>query len=76
MAATVPVEQAGQSSPLLDAAASIGDAFRTSTSTSTGTGTGRQDQLAETPPARPEPQPGSYERFMSTFGNPTRWAGR
>jgi hypothetical protein len=22
-----------------------------------------------------EPKPGSYERFLSTFGNPKRWAG-
>lgn len=23
-----------------------------------------------------EPRTGSYEQFMSTFGNPKRWAGR
>lgn len=32
----------------------------------------------ETPTAqkRPEPNEGSYERFMTSFGSPQRWAGR
>lgn len=28
------------------------------------------------PVARAEPNPGSFERFMTSFGAPSRWAGR
>lgn len=67
VAATVPVEQAGDVNPLLEAAKTIGDPP-----------TEDQEDMPDTDkrPAVNEPVVGSYERFMSTFGTPQRWAGR
>ena len=62
VAATVPVENAGDESPLLDAARVIGLE-----------GTQKTEEHESTPN---EPQPGSFERFMTSFGSPARWAGR
>lgn len=63
-AATVPVENAGQANPLLERALAIGQPEEST-------------QSAEHSAAVPaEPAQGSFERFMATFGNPKRWAGR
>lgn len=62
VAATVPVEKAGDVNPLLDAAKEIGE-----------TPSDNEQKAAEGPD---ENSIGSYERFMSSFGSPTRWAGR
>jgi hypothetical protein len=65
VAATVPVESAGDVSPLLEAAKTIGDPP-----------TDEDDETTAAKPGVNEPVVGSYERFMSTFGTPQRWAGR
>lgn len=62
MAATVPTEN--QENPLLDQAAAIGQPP-----------SGEEKAASAQPPAT-EPKVGSYERFMSSFGSPSRWAGR
>ncbi len=50
--------------PLMDSALAIGQPADT-------------DRAPAAKPAKAtEPQEGSYERFMSSFGNPSRWAGR
>ncbi len=36
----------------------------------------KKDDDSTTPQKRPEPNVGTYERFMSSFGSPQRWAGR
>jgi hypothetical protein len=65
VAATVPVEKAGDVNPLLEAAQQIGDPVGENSQTN------KKD--ADAPADNGD---GSFERFMSTFGNPTRWAGR
>lgn len=62
IALTVPVEKAGAVNPLLDYARKIGEPP-----------SDEEKEAAKNPVN--EPQPGSYERFMHTFGNPQRWAG-
>jgi hypothetical protein len=62
VAATVPVEKAGDMNPLLELAQAIGEP--------------PQPDEPDAKPKTTEPTAGSYERFMSTFGNPRRWAGR
>lgn len=59
MAATVPVENAGDASPLMEAAQGIG---------------GPPDKSTQDKPvaATAEPKTGSYEAFMSTFGRSLR----
>lgn len=59
VAATVPVEKAGDTSPLLEAAQGIGVA---------------PDKSTEDRPAggASEPAVGSYESFMSSFGRSLR----
>lgn len=62
IAATVPVEKAGDVNPLLEAAQNIGE---------------KNDEKKTVAAKEPgENGIGSYERFMSTFGTPQRWAGR
>lgn len=65
IAATVPVEKDGDVSPLLDAAKAIGEPAED-----------RHMTPSDRPGSVNEPAAGSYERFMSTFGSPARWAGR
>jgi len=60
VAATVPVENAGDTNQLLREAMRIG----------------QESDEEDADPAHPEPAVGSFERFMSTFANPNRWAGR
>jgi len=61
VAATVPVESAGSGSPLLQQAQRIG--------------------LPDEEPEQQkkasviDPQRGSFEAFMGSFGSPRRWAG-
>jgi hypothetical protein len=58
------VEKAGDQSPLLDQAYAIGDL------------TAAADKNTEPDkPAGNEPQNGSFERFLGSFGTPGRWAG-
>jgi hypothetical protein len=61
----VPVEKEGASNPLLESAMQIGE--------------DKVDEDETETPAKKqpvnEPQEGSYERFMMTFGSPGRWAG-
>lgn len=59
VAATVPVEKAGETSPLLEAAREIGVGPDKSTKDRPVAGTA-------------EPATGSYESFMSTFGRSLR----
>jgi hypothetical protein len=61
IAATVPVEKAGDVSPLLEAAKQIGE---------------KDDDKTAADNTPGENGVGSYERFMSSFGSPARWAGR
>lgn len=65
VAATVPVEKAGDVNPLLEAAQQIGMDARSD-----------EEREAARKEIVNEPKVGSYESFMSTFGNPQRWAGR
>lgn len=65
MAATVPVEKAGDVNPLLEQAQQVGVDEASD-----------QDVTARGRDTVNDPPVGSYERFMSSFGNPARWAGR
>lgn len=62
VAATVPVDG---DNPLLESAQHIGDPPDESTDDTKTAGT-----------ERPEPNPGTFEAFMSSFGSPRKWAGR
>ncbi len=64
VAASVPVEKAGDVNPLLEAASKVGMDDSSD-----------EEKQADKSPSN-EPAVGSYERFLSTFGNPARWAGR
>lgn len=66
MAATVPVEKAGDVNELLEAAKQIGEEPQNS----------EERELAQHDARVNDPAVGSFERFMSTFGNPRKWAGR
>jgi hypothetical protein len=68
VAATVPVESAGDVNPLIDLAQKIGEDNPDSDDDSTMAASERVSQ--------DENGVGSFERFMSTFGAPSRWAGR
>jgi hypothetical protein len=63
IAATVPIEKEGDVNHLLEAAKSVGDP------------PGKEEQEAK-PQELNENGIGSYERFMTSFGAPARWAGR
>lgn len=75
VAATVPVEKAGDMNPLLESAKDIGlsDSERN-----------HLEQQAAIPieafdpehPPIPDNGNASFERFMGSFGSPGRWAGR
>lgn len=60
VAATVPVEKAGDVNELLENAKKIGEP---------------DDERESQQQGPKEPEIGSFERFMSVFGNPARWAG-
>lgn len=61
----MPVDTEGATSPLMEQAELIGELQSP------------EDRATETKPAAPaEPNIGSYEAFLSTLGNPRRWAGR
>lgn len=66
VAATVPVEKAGDINPLLEAARQIGEEDDSDDNMT----------AADRSPSTNENGVGSYERFMSSFGSPARWAGR
>lgn len=72
IAATVPVESEGAVNSLLEAAKSIGEPVEDQPSLPTKS-TGPFD-----PENPPEVDNGnaSFERFMTSFGAPKRWAGR
>lgn len=61
MAATVPVEKKGDPNLLLQQAQQIGE----------GVFGGNNDEA----PSASDADNGSFERFMSSFGSPQRWAG-
>lgn len=65
VAATVPMEKAGDVNPLLEAANQIGLDHQQSD----------EEKAAAQDTAKGEPTTGSYERFMMTFGSPKKWAG-
>jgi hypothetical protein len=76
VAATVPVEKAGDMNPLLESAKEIG---------LTDVEQNRVEQQTQIPaietfdpehPPIPDNGNASFERFMGTFGSPGRWAGR
>jgi len=90
VAATVPVETAGETSPLMDEALRIGEPPEESTSdTAPSSGEGGSVPKA-TPGTKTEtdeagrtrlvadvdPRNGTFEMFMGSFGTPQRWAGR
>lgn len=58
------MEKAGDVNPLLEAANKV------------GLEASDEEKQAEQSATTGEPNVGSYERFMSTFGSPARWAGR
>jgi hypothetical protein len=77
VAATVPVEKAGDMNPLLESAKEIGlteaeQKYLDDTS----------QPIPDNKPFDPENPPipdngnASFERFMGSFGSPKRWAGR
>jgi hypothetical protein len=80
VAATVPVENAGDMNPLLESAKEIGltDAEQKYLENQNQ---GRQ-HIPDNKPFDPENPPipdngnASFERFMASFGSPKRWAGR
>lgn len=59
MAATVPVEKEGDTSPLLEAAQAVGEV---------GQAPDREPDKSTQDRGRPEPAVGSFESFMATFG--------
>jgi hypothetical protein len=61
VAATVPVENAGDTNELLEQAKQIGQPA---------------EDTDEQHPTAAENPPGSFERFMGSMANPRRWAGR
>jgi hypothetical protein len=72
IAATVPIEKEGAVNPLLEAAKTIGDSSDDKPAAPT------KDNGPFDPEAPPEVDNGtaSFERFMTSFGSPKRWAGR
>ena len=78
VAATVPVEKAGDMNPLLESAKEIG----LSDADIEHRDNNRQKQTVPAAPFDPEHPPipdngnASFERFMGSFGSPKRWAGR
>lgn len=78
MAATVPVEQEGQTSPLLEQALAIGDLpdGREQPQTKSGVRIETDEKGRQREVAVIDPVGGSMERFMMSFGSPQRWAGR
>lgn len=67
VAATVPVEKAGDVNRLLENAQNVGMSEAEIE---------RLAELAEAEKATPKAnEVGSFERFMSSFGSPGRWAG-
>lgn len=74
VAATVPVETHGETSPLVEEAQRIGVAPDESTADSPA---GRQPDWQPGDPAQVrELNPGTFEAFMGSFGSPRKWAGR
>jgi hypothetical protein len=72
IAASVPVERAGDVSPLLDAALSIGLEQKPEQKTE-NLPAGQLDFDPENPPM--PNRDNSFEGFMGSFGSPGRWAG-
>ncbi len=58
------MEKAGDVNPLLEMANKI------------GVDPSDEEKEAEAAKSNGGPAVGSYERFLHTFGNPSRWAGR
>ncbi len=75
----MPVETQGDTNPLLEEAQRIGDlpdhdSDQPTPPSQTRIETdekGRERQVAD-----PDPNPGTFEMFMGSFGTPARWAGR
>lgn len=63
MAATVPIEKAGDVNELLESAKKIGEP------------PSDEEKEAAKQPVN-EPAIGSFEKFMATIGNPSKWSGR
>jgi len=90
VAATVPVETAGDTSALLEDAQRIGEPPEPSTPDSAvvsgegaaapvakpGTKTETDEAGRTRLVADPDVNPGTFEMFMGSFGTPQRWAGR
>ncbi len=82
VAATVPVETQGEVSPLLEAAQRIGDPPEDTAERPTGAAGNGQVRIETDDEGRtreiadPDPNPGTFERFMGSFGTPQKWAGR
>lgn len=70
VAATVPVETKGDVSPLMEFASSIGEMPEDTKNDEQPISTDKQQTAVV------DPNPGTYEAFMSSFGSPARWAGR
>jgi hypothetical protein len=74
VAASVPVEKAGDVNPLLEAAKTIGES--TSGDDTQPTQRNNKSINAWEHPELVDNGDASYERFMASFGSPARWAGR
>jgi hypothetical protein len=72
VAATVPVEKAGDMNPLLEEAQKIG--LDGAAETEEGTAAATEAFDPENPPMPSKVN--SFEGFMGSFGSPARWAGR
>lgn len=64
----MPVEEKGASNPLLDEALNIGEQSAVDTQP--------QNTNGDRPAPVLDPNPGTFEAFMGSFGTPQRWAGR
>lgn len=71
VAASVPVENAGDVNPLLEAAKSIGNIEDNQPQKRNNAAINAWDS-----PEKVDNGDASYERFMASFGSPRRWAGR
>lgn len=72
----MPVESKGDTNPLLEAAQEIGQQVAEVRVSGDSKVSVQVQGKATVQQSAPEPNIGSYEAFMSSFGNPKRWAGR
>jgi len=76
IAATVPVEKAGDVNPLLEVAQNIGEPAENDGEQKTTAARQNKSVNAWEHPELVDNGDASFERFMASFGSPARWAGR